>query len=103
MASPSLSCWTQDRRAAKLLASCAALPPAYAECRTRYGNSTDRWNEYVGYRVEALAAIRLKVGDELLRAYHEQGAAAYEPFGRWCEQPTASDAVAGVLASYTQH
>jgi hypothetical protein len=103
MASPSLTCWTQDCRAARLLASCAALPPAYAECRTRYGNSADRWNEYVGYRVEALAAIRLEVGDELLRAYHEQGAAAYEPFGRWCAQPTASDAVAGVLASRTQH
>ncbi len=103
MATANLACWTQDRRAVKLLASCAALPPVYAECTSRYGNATDRWAEYVGYRVEALAAIRLEVGDELLRAYHRHGAEAYAAFGHWCEQPSASDAVAGVLAAHTRH
>jgi hypothetical protein len=103
MSAANLACWTQDRRAAKLLASCASLPPVYAECRSRYGNSTDRWNEFVGYRVEALAAIRLEVGDALLQAYHQHGQEEYEPFRRWCEQPSASDAVASVLSVVTAH
>lgn len=56
-----------------------------------------------GYRVEALEAIRMEVGDRLLQAYHQQGPDAYEPFRDWCEQPNASDAVTAVLASSTEH
>ena len=96
-------CWTADSRAMKLLASCAALPPVIIEHRSRYGNAVDWWTAFAGYRVEALEAIRLEVGDRLLQAYHQQGADAYKPFRDWCEQPNASDAVAAVLASNTEH
>lgn len=96
-------CWTADARAVKLLASCAALPPVILEQRSRYGNAVDRWTAYAGYRVEALEAIRMEVGERLLQAYHEQGPAGYEPFRDWCEQPNASDAVAAALASSTEH
>ncbi|MEG8041317.1 hypothetical protein QP164_00220 [Sphingomonas sp. LR59] len=96
-------CWTADPRAAKLLASCAALPPVILEHRSRFGNAVDRWTAFAGYRVEALEAIRMEVGERLLQAYHQQGPDAYEPFRDWCEQPNASDAVAAVLASSTEH
>ncbi|KQN02546.1 hypothetical protein ASE82_09425 [Sphingomonas sp. Leaf230] len=73
------------------------------EHRSRFGNAVDRWTAFAGYRVEALEAIRMEVGDRLLQAYHQQGPDAYEPFRDWCEQPNASDAVAAVLASSTEH
>lgn len=98
-----VTCWTADRRAVKLLASCAALPPVMLEHRSRFGNAVDRWTAYAGYRVEALEAIRLEIGDQLMQAYYRQGPDAYEPFQRWCEQPNASDAVGAVLASSTEH
>jgi len=91
--------WTGDPRAAKLLASCVAQPPIYAEHRSRYGNSVDRWNAHTGYRVEALEAIRMEIGDRLLQAYHQHGEAAYAPFRQWCEQPNATDAITAALAS----
>jgi hypothetical protein len=97
------ACWTADPRAMKLLASCAALPPVILEHRSRFGNAVDRWTAFAGYRVEALEAIRLEIGDKLLLAYHWHGEDAYEPFRQWCEQPSASDAVAAVLASSTEH
>lgn len=97
------TCWTTDPRALKLLASCAALPPVVLEHRSRYGNAVDRWTAFAGYRVEALEVIRMEVGERLLQAYHQQGPDAYEPFRDWCEQPNASDAVAAVLASSTEH
>lgn len=96
-------CWTTDPRAAKLLASCAALPPVILEHRSRFGNAVDRWTAFAGYRVEALDAIRMEVGDRLLQAYMQHGDAAYEPFRQWCDQPTASDAVAAALSSCTEH
>lgn len=96
-------CWTTDPRAAKLLASCAALPPVFLEQRARYGNVVDRWTAYAGYRVEALEAIRMEIGERLMQAYHQQGPDAYEPFRDWCEQPNASDAVAAALDSKTEH
>ncbi len=102
-ANDTASSWTADRRAARLLASCAALPPIYAEHRARYGNTVDRWNAHTGYRVEALEAIRMEIGERLMLAYHQHGPDAYEPFRQWCEQPNASDAVAAVLASSTEH
>ncbi len=97
------TCWTADPRAVKLLASCAALPPVLLERRARYGNAVDRWTAFAGYRVEALEEIRMEVGDRLLQAHMQHGDAAYEPFRDWCEQPNASDAVAAVLASSTEH
>lgn len=97
------SCWTADPRAVKLLASCAALPPVILEHRSRFGNAVDRWTAFAGYRVEALEAIRMEIGDRLLRAHMQHGDAAYEPFRQWCDQPTASDAVAAVLTSSTEH
>lgn len=97
------SCWTADPRAMKLLASCAALPPVLLEQRSRYGNAVDRWTAFAGYRVEALEAIRMEIGERLLRAYHQQGPDAYEPFRDWCEQPNASGAVAAILASSAEH
>jgi hypothetical protein len=95
-------CWTADPRAKMLLASCAAIPPVNRECRQRYGNAVDKWDAYTGYRVEALEAIRMEIGDKLLQAYHQHGEAAYAPFLQWCEQPNASDAVAAVLTSSTE-
>ncbi|WP_156348862.1 hypothetical protein [Sphingomonas sp. Leaf230] len=103
LTAPAVTCWTADPRAGKLLASCAALPPVMLEHRSRFGNAVDRWTAFAGYRVEALEAIRMEVGDRLLQAYHQQGPDAYEPFRDWCEQPNASDAVAAVLASSTEH
>ncbi len=97
------SCWTADVRAVKLLASCAALPPVMLEHRSRFGNAVDRWTAFAGYRVEALEAIRMEIGERLLQAYHQQGLDAYEPFRDWCEQPNASAAVAAILASNTEH
>lgn len=95
--------WMADPRAVKLLASCAALPPIMLEHRSRFGNAVDRWTAFAGYRVEALEAVRMEIGERLLQAYHQQGPDAYEPFRDWCEQPSASDAVAAVLASSTEH
>ena len=103
IAPPPSTCWTADPRAAKLLASCAALPPVLLEQRSRFGNAVDKWTAFAGYRVEALEAIRMEVGERLLQAYHAQGPDAYEPFRDWCEQPNASDAVAAVLTSSTEH
>jgi hypothetical protein len=97
------TCWTTDPRAAKLLASCAALPPVILEHRSRYGNAVERWTAYAGYRVEALEAIRMEIGERLLQAYHQHGDEAYAPFRQWCEQPNASDAVAALFASSTEH
>lgn len=97
------TCWTADPRAVKLLASCAALPPVLLEQRSRYGNAVDRWTAFAGYRVEALEAIRMEIGERLLQAYHQQGPDAYEPFRDWCEQPNASGAVAAILTSSTEH
>jgi hypothetical protein len=87
----------------KLLASCAALPPVLLEQRARYGNAVDRWTAFAGYRVQALEVIRMEAGERLMQAYHQHGESAYEPFRQWCEQPNASDAVAAVLASSTEH
>lgn len=97
------ACWTADPRAVKLLASCAALPPVLLEHRARYGNAVDRWTAFAGYRLEALEAIRMELGDRLMQAYHQHGPGAYEPFRQWCEQPNASDAVSAILASSAEH
>ena len=94
-----LTCWTADPRAVKLLASCAALPPVNLEHRARYGNSVDKWTAFAGYRVEALETIRMEVGERLMQAYHQHGDGAYEPFRQWCEQPNASDAVGAVISA----
>ena len=91
--------WIADPRAARLLASCVALPPVYAEHRSRYGNSVDRWNAHTGYRVEALEAIRMEIGDRLMLAYHQHGDAAYAPFRQWAEQPNASGAITAALSA----
>jgi hypothetical protein len=99
VANDNAGCWTADPRAAKLLASCVALPPVYAEQRSRYGNSVDRWNAHVGYRVEAIEAIRMEIGDRLMQAYHQHGEDAYAPFRQWCEQPNATDAISAAIAS----
>ncbi|MDQ0839393.1 hypothetical protein [Sphingomonas faeni] len=102
-AGSSSACWTADPRAIKLLDSCAALPPALLEQRSRYGNAVDKWTAFAGYRVEALEAIRMELGDRLLQAHMQHGDAAYEPFRQWCDQPTASDAVAALFVSSTEH
>lgn len=99
----SSACWTADPRAVKLLHSCVALPPVILEHRSRFGNAVDKWTAYAGYRVEALEAIRMEVGDRLMQAYYREGPDAYDPFRQWCEQPTASAAVAAVLGSSTEH
>jgi hypothetical protein len=98
-----LPCWTTDPRAAKLLASCAARPPVILEHRRRFGTADGGRTAFGGYRVEALEAIRMEIGERLLHAYHHQGPDAYEPFRDWCHQPDASNAVAAVLSSSTEH
>jgi hypothetical protein len=97
------TCWTADPRAAKLLASCAARPPVILEHRRRFGTADGGRIAFAGYRVEALEAIRMEIGERLLSTYHQQGPAGYEPFRDWCHQPDASNAVAAVLASSTEH
>ncbi len=91
--------WTADPRAVRLLASCVALPPVYAEQTARYGNVVDNWNAHVGYRAEALEAIRMEMGDRLLQAYHQHGDAAYPAFRHWAEQPNATGAITAALTA----
>lgn len=95
--------WIADPRAVKLLASLCASPPVGMIHRARYGNATDKWFAYVGFRVECLEAIRMQVGEKLMADYHLHGEGAYEPFRQWCEQPNATDAILAAIASSTEH
>lgn len=95
--------WTAEPRAVKLLASLIASPPVGMIHRARYGNATDEWFAYVGFRVECLEAIRMQVGEKLMADYHQHGECAYEPFRQWCEQPNATDAILAAIASCTEH
>lgn len=85
--------WTDDPRAKRLLASCVALPPSGEWKRTRFIISEDDWFEYVGYRAEALGAIRDEYGRRTLAAYHRFGDEAYEPFEEWCLAPNVAEAI----------
>lgn len=89
--------WTHEPRAKLLLASCVASPPKGAWHETRYVQSRDLYFGYVGYRAEALDAIRMAHGDRALQHYHATG--TYEPFRHWCSEPTATDAIDAALNS----
>jgi hypothetical protein len=92
-------CWTDDPRAKLLLASCAERPPFGEWKRQTFGFSTDRWFEYVGYRVEALAAIHMKHGERVHADYMARGEAAYSAFAAWCRSPSVTDAINLVLSA----
>jgi hypothetical protein len=85
--------WTDDPRAKILLASCVANPPAGEWKRQTFGWATDRWFAYVGYRAEALDAIRMEIGTKLLAAFDADPDNAEGPFAAWCNQPTATGAI----------
>lgn len=89
--------WTDDPRARRLLASCVALPPNGEWKRTRFIISDDDWFEYVGYRAEALGAIRDEYGRRTLAVYHRFGNEAYEPFEAWCLAPIGGTATSCTL------
>lgn len=93
----SIACWTQDPRAKMLLASCVANPPAGEWKRTRYVLTTDTWFEFVGYRAEALNALRDDYGHRALMAYHARGEDAYPTFAAWCRAPKVTDAIDAAL------
>ena len=89
--------WTQDRRARLLLASCVENPPVGAWTTTRYIQSADHTFAYVGYRAEALAAIREEHGRQALLAYERDGESAYPAFAAWCRAPSVTDAIDAAL------
>jgi hypothetical protein len=89
--------WTADPRAAILLASCAANPPAGHWERARFGNAVDEWWTYTGYRFEALTAIHEAIGDRLWLDHQMHGDEAYPAFRAWCRQPRPTDAIDAVL------
>lgn len=91
--------WTDDPRAKRLLASCVAMPPKGEWKRTRFIISDSDWFEYVGYRAEALGAIRDEYGSRALAAYHRFGDEAYEPFAAWCLAPSVTEAIDAVGAA----
>lgn len=92
-----ITCWTQDPRARLLLASCAANPPAGEWKRSRFALTTDEWFEYVGYRAEALTALRDDFGHRALMAYHVIGEAAYPAFNAYCRSTNVTDAIDAAL------
>jgi hypothetical protein len=97
-ANDTLPSWTQDRRARVLLASMAANPPVLVEREYRYVRTSDRWCEYVGYRAEALEAVRLEHGERVHTAYMlDGGDETYAAFEAYCRQPTTTQAIDAVL------
>ncbi|MBI0477498.1 hypothetical protein D9601_19365 [Sphingomonas sp. MA1305] len=88
-----LASWTADPRAKLLLASCAAHPPHGEWKRERFGFSGREWFEYVGYRAEALDAIRNEHGQRALDLYHAEGDPAYAVFALHCQSSSVTDAI----------
>lgn len=86
-------CWTQDRRAKLLLASCAERSPAGQWHNERTGWGGGQWFAYVGYRAEALQAIRDEHGARVHAAYMTYGDEAYPAFDAWCRPPSVTDAI----------
>jgi hypothetical protein len=97
-----IPCWTADIRARRIFASFTDRPPAGEWKRQTFGFSTDRWFEYVGYRVEALAAIHMEHGERVHAAYMARGEAAYPAFNAWCRAPSVTDAIDAALSTATQ-
>lgn len=89
--------WTRDPRAVALLASCAARPPRAEQRVTIYALTRDTWAVYVGYRAEALAAIRGVHGERALAIAHRTG--DYGPFHAWAESPTVEEAIDAAIAA----
>jgi hypothetical protein len=85
--------WTEDRRAKLLLASCAASMPQGEWKRERFGWGGGQWFEYVGYRAEALTAIRDEHGQRALDLYHAEGDPAYAVFALHCQSSSVTDAI----------
>ena len=89
--------WIDDPRAKLLLASCVANPPKGQWKRDQWARSNDQWFAYVGYRAEALDAIRMAHGQRVLLAYHAIGDAAYPAFEAWCGEPDVTTAIDAAL------
>lgn len=89
--------WIDDPRARMLLASCVANPPRGEWKRTVYAITTDEWFAYVGYRAEALDAIRMAHGARVLAAYHATGEHAYPAYNAWCREPDVTAAINAAL------
>ena len=88
-----LPCWTADPRAKRLLASCAASMPQGEWKRAYHAYGYGKAFRYVGYRAEALDAIRTAFGQQVLDAYHSHGDAAYPLFSAWCRSISVTDAI----------
>lgn len=88
-----LPCWTADPRAKLLLASCAASMPHGEWKRAYHAYGYGEGFRYIGYRAEALDAIRAAFGQQVLDAYHAHGEAAYPLFNAWCRSISVTDAI----------
>ena len=88
-----LRSWTDDRRAKLLLASCAELMPHGEWHRAYHSYGYGEGFRYIGYRVDALTAIRDEHGQRALDLYHTEGDPAYAVFALHCQSASVTDAI----------
>lgn len=88
-----LASWTADPRAKLLLASCAASMPHGEWNRAYHAYGYGEGFRYIGYRVEALEAIRNEHGQRALDLYHAEGDPAYAVFALHCRSSSVTDAI----------
>lgn len=92
-ANDNLHSWTEDRRAKLLLASCAASMPHGEWHRAYHAYGYGEGFRYIGYRVDALTAIRDEHGQRALDLYHAEGDPAYAVFALHCQSASVTDAI----------
>ncbi|WP_230629348.1 hypothetical protein [Sphingomonas sp. Leaf37] len=88
-----LRSWTDDRRAKLLLASCASSMPLGEWNRAYHAYGYGEGFRYIGYRVDALTAIRDEHGQRALDLYHAEGDPAYAVFAMHCQSASVTDAI----------
>lgn len=88
-----LRSWTEDRRAKLLLASCAASMPYGEWHRAYHAYGYGEGFRYIGYRAEALTAIRDEHGQRALDLYHADTAGERSD-GLWTACTNAENAAA---------
>ena len=96
--------WTSDRRALRLLASCAKNPPKgeYVHSGFALHRECDTYYRYTGYRAEALEVIRNEYGNRALA--HAHATDDYSAFEAWTDQPSVTAAIdaSGIALVYTE-
>lgn len=96
--------WTNDRRALRLLASCAANPPAgeYVHSSFALHRECDTHYRYTGLRAEMLDAIRSEYGARLLAEGDRTGDYTGADAHRLSPTVTAAIDAAGLALVYTE-